>query len=253
MSMSFVVDPSCRQRGLPHRPRGVTLVEIISTIGVIALLMGLLLPTVAGAREAANRTKCLSNLRQIAAAFIMYVNENGGRFPRPAQIGIASQVPEDWIFFQPGRNVEQGAITRYIGRPFNPSVLRCPSDDVDSHRTFTSGGAPSVYRYSYSVNEAICRIVVRGPTLRTNQVRNPSEKILVVDESATTLDDGCWAWQDGTPPGAGLNVLSSRHDRKAERTADPRHGRGAVAFADGHAGMIARVETSDPRHYDPRQ
>ena len=51
------------------RTSGFTLIELLSSFGVIALLAAMLLPTLSSARESANRTKCLSNLRQLAVAF----------------------------------------------------------------------------------------------------------------------------------------------------------------------------------------
>ena len=238
--------PSCRPR---RWRRAFTLVELLSTAGVISVLIAMLLPTLASARAQAQRTACLSNMRQLAVAFTMYLNDNGGRFPRPAQHLVPR--PEDWIYHQPDRDPECGTIARYVSRPFDPRLYRCPSDDIASHPSLPSillGAPPTRYDYSYTVNEYICRLWP-NPTLRINQVRNPSEKILLIDESATTIADGCWAWQPSQ--GAGKNVLSNRHDRRSENPKRADAGRGNVAFADGHAQFLSRQDSYQRRHYDP--
>jgi prepilin-type N-terminal cleavage/methylation domain-containing protein/prepilin-type processing-associated H-X9-DG protein len=252
--------------------RGFTLVELLVVIGIIALLISILLPALSRAREQANKVACLSNLRQLGMAVMQYCGDNKDRFPRPATSG---GVDEDWIYWQPGRNLDDGRLVPYTGGRFIAKAYRCPSDaSFESHL--------NGYKYTYTVNETMFRYInalngldingnpggthgkhdgkeigdtspANSPmtpyTLKRSMISRSAEKIMIIDESSTSVDDGCWAPQN-YDVAKGENVLSNRHDRKSESKLDPNAGRGNVCFADGHADFIERKIAILPISWD---
>jgi len=178
-----------------------TMIDLMVSIAVIAVLIGLLLPSLASVHETARRVVCQSNVRQIGLGLVMYANDHNGalafsRFlPGP---GVQSRAPAridkmltlhvDARESQPGVPAWDG-----LGLLYNlsylpaPKVFYCPS-----HR----GDSPySAYATEWgdSVGEIVCNYHFRGegplgvsPTARTRTTRNlwaidPSQSSLIAD------------------------------------------------------------------------
>src|SRR5438034_1315822 len=75
--------------------RGFSLVELLVVIGIIAVLVALLLPVAAKAREQSRRTKCLANLRTIGQQMFMYANVNRDRLPNGGNV-LVSDGHAEW-------------------------------------------------------------------------------------------------------------------------------------------------------------
>src|SRR5436853_178208 len=97
---------------------GFSLVELLVVIGIIAVLIGLLMPALQAARKQAKCVQCKSNLKQIGEALLAYSNDNRGWLYPPLR-GAVSQKDQRWPNF-----VFKPAV-------WNPPVMKCPADVQD--------------------------------------------------------------------------------------------------------------------------
>jgi prepilin-type N-terminal cleavage/methylation domain-containing protein len=72
-----------------RRPRAFTLIELLVVVGIIAVLVGMLLPTLNRAKQMARVAVCANNLRNIGVAWHLYLNENEDTFPQNKQGNMA--------------------------------------------------------------------------------------------------------------------------------------------------------------------
>jgi len=113
---------------------GFTLVELLVVIGIIAVLIGVLMPALSKAREAAIRANCLSNIRELSNVLRIYASENRDAFP----IGYMDQKAFAFIMFHnnsvsPTPRVSQMGLVANARITKNGKAFYCPAETMDQY------------------------------------------------------------------------------------------------------------------------
>lgn len=116
----------------PRRPScGFTLIELLVVVAIIALLIAILMPSLARAREQSKLTACAANARQLATGMLIYVDENAGILPYAYyQDGAGNITTWDTLIHRYiGGSAPDSALVNLFTRHM-PKALHCPSDVV---------------------------------------------------------------------------------------------------------------------------
>jgi type II secretory pathway pseudopilin PulG len=171
--MGFCQEPAMRNRydNIIHKPAGFTVVELLVVVGIVAIMVALLMPSLNNARRQARQVVCAAQMRQIYQAILMYCHQSKDVLPGPCYTGVG--IPQGF----PGGKYPDGTSTGYsiyglAGALIGASnilpagaypIFGCPSapDTVDVSvqryvNTFTTkslgGVAPSAPLDSYPVD-----------------------------------------------------------------------------------------------------
>lgn len=235
-------------RTLHRRCSAFTLIEMLVTISIVALLIVLLLPALASARDSAKAVACLSNTRAIAVAMQLYADDDPLNFyPTPRMPSTNTALPT-WL----------DLTTPYIEAL---KVYRCPSDNSDNW------DAPAMPRLtSYGINAYFTPNHQPYNGITPIDVQSPSQTIIAAELVEEIGVDHFMPMYWGTPPRVSSMMMQGNQWDAAEALpktiAIERHKRTAnYVFTDGHAathefddtwsqtsGSAPGVDWYDPKH-----
>lgn len=237
------------------RGRGFTLVELLVVIAVIALLVGILLPSLAGARGTAVRMEGATNIRQLQMANSMHADDHAGRM-LPASVDIATTNLHRWHGTREREGMafesEGGAITPYLeGDGGSEGVRRCPALEIPrgSEREGVDAFEENCGGYGYNAaylgvemwTNARGRVVIdRSRGALRARMRDPSRTVAFADCALVTTElieysfaEPAWWPQYGVGTWRPDPSVHFRHYG----------GVANVAWADGHVSAERMEET----------
>lgn len=207
------------------RRKGFTLIELLVVIAIIAILAAILFPVFARAREAARKTQCVSNTRQLGTAFMGYIQDWDERFPMSIYQAVRPGSTQPCLF------TVFHAINPYIK---NVQIMDCPSEpkamDVRLGFQPVAGGmcptgAGTLSELQYSGYIANWCLVEDGNVQALGLVTNGTVSQAQLDYSVNTS-----VMYDGALSTVATGMDSYGNGRHSELV--------VASFADGHAGVV---------------